>query len=205
MGETFLNEKLHQPADSPHVRAPELRAAGMGMRWEVRVARDGWSESIFAPTVEEALAGIDELREYPRVAILYVDDHETGERWNLLNLAWSFPGRDHADRPTVGMNRIIEPGDVRTFVIDVHGKAVQYLWSGSDGLLAATCLRWEGSHPDTIEMRQPVMVISPGGGRIPLTIQHHPDDGDSDIAALCLKATEGHLARLSTQQRPQQR
>ena len=82
---------------------------------------------------------------------------------------------------------------------------MQYLWSGSGGLLTATRLWWEGPFPAAIEMRQPVMVASPGGGHIRLMVQHQPDDGDGDIAALCLRATEEHLARLPEQQRPHQR
>lgn len=85
------------------------------------------------------------------------------------------------------------------------GSHVQYLWSGSGGLLTATRLWWEGPFPAAIEMRQPVMVASPGGGHIRLMVQHQPDDGDGDIAALCLRATEEHLARLPEQQRPHQR
>jgi hypothetical protein len=61
---------------------------------EVRTAGEGWEESTFGPTIDEALYAVWEPEDYPNIQIVYITNHDTGESWSPPA---GFPLRDHEE------------------------------------------------------------------------------------------------------------
>lgn len=64
---------------------------------EVRVAGQGWEESTFGPTIDDALNAVWEPEDYPYVYILSIVNHATGESWTEEQFPRYFTLRDHED------------------------------------------------------------------------------------------------------------